>query len=113
MSETLPKPDFLKELDGDAETTRVVGFMRGRGGGPPPKDWLTPMAMGTQFLGREKGSSGYLLNKYTVIDEGDISVHLTIVTPSNEEIQCWVHPVYFCNHVELVEILNKEEEKDG
>lgn len=69
---------------------------------PTASDWLTPMTPQTVFLAVQKNTSDPVLTEFTVVNHSEKAVRLK--THNNE---FWVRPLYFCQGMELVDVLQR------
>lgn len=69
---------------------------------PPFEDWLTPMTPQTIFLAGRKNSGEAVLTEFTVINHSENAVKLKAT-----ENEFWVKPRYFCQGMELVDVLQR------
>lgn len=94
-------------VDNDPHKEAVKAIRKDR---EPPDDWLTPMAVGTEFLARRRHLwDGPDVDHYTFL--GEVGYYILLL--KNYEDKTWVDPIVFCSKNKLLEILTDGETEDG
>ena len=70
---------------------------------PPPRDWLSPIEIGREFLAKRNDSSAILMH-FMKVDKTERAVLLRTMINSVEYI--WVLPDKFCDQYKFIEELN-------